>query len=388
MRDFVSKRARAIKIQPQTSIDTTGLINLASGTPDFTPPPFIVDAMVASLRDHRLQYTAWAGMSELRQAIAVKLRRENALEIDPDAEVLVTAGAQEALMTVLMTLLDPNDEVLISDPHYSVYTRAATIAGGRMVRVPTTLETNFVPTAAAIEAAITPATKAIILVSPSNPTGTVFPREVLESIVQVAQERDLLIVSDEIYEHYVFDGHEHTAVATLPGARERTITINSLSKGYALTGVRLGYIVAPPDLIRAMLPFHHAMTICAPVTAQYGAVAALTPSRDWFVPILTEYDRRRRTWMVAMDELGLPYAEPRGAYYVFVDVRPSGLDLKHFIVRAREEAGLTLGAGGGSFIRGSLMQASPRLEEGLQRFREFVQKVQLGEREHRGQVVK
>lgn len=375
VRDFISGRARAIEIQPQTSIDTTGLINLSSGTPDFTPPSFVIDSMIESLRNHKLQYTAWAGMSDLRRAIALKLNRENGMVVDPESEVLVTAGAQEALMTVLLTLLDPGDEVLISDPHYPVYTRAATIAGGKVVTIPTTLDTNFVPIPEDVEAAITKATKAIILVSPNNPTGTVFPRETLESIVAIASKHNVLIISDEIYEHYVFGGHEHTSVATLPGAKHRTITINSLSKGYALTGIRVGYVVAPSHFINAMLPFHHCMTICAPITAQYGAIAALTASREWFVPILAEYDRRRQLWIQVLDEVGLPYGEPRGAYYVFFDIRPLGLDEKVFIKRAREEAGLTLGSGGSGFIRGSLMQASPRLEEGLDRLQKLVRKL-------------
>ncbi len=372
MRDVVSARARAIEISPQTSLATTDLINLASGTPDFEVPGFVLDAMIDSLRERKLQYTAWSGMPALRRAIAGKLARENALQVDPDGEILVTAGAQEALMTVLMTLLDPGDEVIISDPHYGVYTRAVRIAGGTMVRVPTTRESGFVPEPAAIEDAVTAKTKAVIVVSPSNPTGAVFPREVLEGIVRIANEHDLVVISDEIYEHYVFDDAVHTSMATLPDARERTVTINSLSKGYALTGVRLGYVVAPAALIQAMLPFHHGMTICAPITAQYGAVAAFEADRDWFVPILAEYDRRRRAWMQALDEADVPYARPRGAYYVAVDVSGLGLDLPTFVRRARDEAGLQLGVGGAGCLRGSLMQASPRLEEGLERFQTFV----------------
>lgn len=379
MNRFVSQRAQRVEIQPQTSINTEGLINLGSGTPDFTPPAFIMDAMTSSIAAGKLQYTKWTGMPEVRRAIASKLARENRLQTDPDAEVLVTAGAQEALMSVLMTLLDPGDEMLIADPHYGVYSRAANIAGGRLIPVTTALETNFTPTRADFEAAVTPSTKGIILVSPSNPTGTVLSRDVLEPIVALANERDLVLISDEIYEHYVFDGHQHTSVATLPGARDRTVTINSLSKGYALTGIRIGYVVAPEPFIHAMLPIHHAMTICAPVTAQYGAVAALEHDRSWFDPILHEYDRRRRLWMGTLDDLGLPYSEPQGAYYVFADVRPTGVDAKTFVQRARDEAKLTLGTGGGGagegFLRGSLMQSSPSLEEGLSRFAEFVTKL-------------
>lgn len=376
MRDFRSRRARAVSIKPQTSIDTGGRINLGSGTPDFAVPDFVVAPMVASLQAQRLQYTAWAGMPELRRAVATKMRRQNGVEVDPETEVLVTAGAQEALMAVLMTLLDPGDEVLITDPHYEVYTRAATIAGATMVPVATRAEDGFVPRVADIEAAITERTRALIVVSPSNPTGAVFPQDVLQGLVDLAAKHDLVVVSDEIYEDYVFDDARHVTVAALPGARERTVSIYSLSKGFALTGIRVGYVVAPPALVQAMLPFHHAMTICAPVTAQIGSVAALEHDRAWFAPILAEYDRRRGVWMEALDRIGLPYVRPRGAYYVFFDVRPTGLDAKTFVRRAGEEAGVTLGTGGGGaaegWIRGSLMQRSPKLEEGLERLAAFV----------------
>jgi aspartate/methionine/tyrosine aminotransferase len=370
---FISERAKQVEIQPQTSIDTTGLVNLGSGTPDFRPPDFILDAMSRSIQDGQVQYTAWAGMPRLREAVAVKMERENGLTIDPDGEVLVTTGAQEALMSVLMTTLNPGDEVLIADPHYAVYTRVAKIAGATMVPVPTSLENAFTARAADYEAHIGDRTKAIILVSPSNPTGTVLPRPVLEEIVALAEKHDLMLISDEIYEHYVFGDAEHTTVATLPGARDRTVSIYSLSKGYALTGVRLGYVVAPRDFLQAMLPFHHAMTICAPVTAQHGAVPALREPRDWFVPILAEYDDRRRAWMSALDAAGLAYNEPRGAYYVFFDIRSTGLDAGTFVRRAREEAKITLGVGGQGFIRGSLMQSE--LAEGLARLTTFVDRL-------------
>lgn len=374
MNRFVSERAKRVEMQPQTSIGTTGLINLGSGTPDFRPPEFVLNAMKRSIDDGKVQYTAWAGMAALREAVAGKLQRENGLSVDPDREVLVTTGAQEALMSVLMTVLNPGDEVLISDPHYGVYTRVATIAGAEMVPVPTTIEANFAASAADYEARLTDRTKAIILVSPSNPTGTVLARRNLERIVALAEQHDLLLISDEIYEHYVFDDNVHTTVATLPNARERTVTVNSLSKGCALTGVRIGYVVAPEDLIQAMMPFHHAMTICAPVTAQYAAAAALSEARDWFDPILAEYDARRRAWMAALDAVELGYNTPQGAYYVFFDVRSTGLDAASFVARARDEAKVTLGVGGEGFIRGSLMQSS--LDEGLERLTTFVRGVQ------------
>lgn len=376
MRDLRSKRSLEISTQPQTSIDTANLINLGSGTPDFQVPAFIVEAMLSSVRDGKLSYTAWAGMPELRKAVAAKLLRQNSLEVDPDSEVLITTGAQEALMATLMTILDPGDEVLITDPHYGVYSRVSTIIGAKMVAVPTEAENGFVPTIEDIRAAITPRTRALILVSPSNPTGAVFPREVLQGLVDLAVEHDLVIVSDEIYEDYVFDGVQHTTVATLPGAAGRTVSIYSLSKGYALTGIRIGYLTAPAELVQAIMPFHHAMTICAPVTAQYGAIAALSQDRSWFAPILAEYDQRRRLWMTRLEAMSLPFTRPHGAYYVFFDVSGTGLDAKTFVKRAASEAKVTLGTGGScageGWLRGSLMAEPAKLEEGLGRLQAFV----------------
>lgn len=377
MRELRSDRARAVSIQPQTSINTAGRINLGSGTPDFAVPAFVVDEMMSSLRSGKLSYTAWSGLPELRSAVAKKMKRQNGLEVDPEREVLITTGAQEALVATLMTILDPGDEVLISDPHYGVYTRVAKMIGATMVPVPAASEDAFVPTVEAMAAAITPRTRAMILVSPSNPTGAVLPLNVLHGLVDLATEHDLVIVSDEIYEDYVFDGLRHVTVATLPGARERTISIYSLSKGFALTGIRIGYVVAPPDLIQAMMPFHHAMTICAPVTAQYGAIAALNRDRRWFEPILAEYDERRHVWMDRLDGMGLPYVRPGGAYYIFFDVRQTGLDAGTFVRRAGEEAGVTLGTGGGGagegWLRGSLMCRPPQLHEGLSRLGAFIE---------------
>jgi aminotransferase len=379
----LSQRAQRVRgsLGRQTSVPIPGLINLGSGTPDFLPPPAVFQAMHQALDAGRVQYTAWTGIPELRAAIAEKLRTENGIAVDPDREVLVTAGAQEALMTVLMTLLDPGDEALTPSPHYDEYTRDATILGGTLVPVPTTLETNFTIRVADLEAALTPRTKALVIVTPNNPTGTVLPEATLREIAALAQERDLLVISDEIYEYYVYDGHRHISLASLPGMRERTITINSFSKSFGMTGLRLGYIAAPAPLVEAMLPFHHAMMICANVVAQMGGLAALRHPRDWFADVLAEYDRRRRLWMSTLDEIGLPYSEPQGAYYVFIDIRPTGLSSRDFVARAREEARLvfqpgTIGGGAGEgFIRGALTQGSPQFEEGLERFAAFVRKL-------------
>jgi aminotransferase len=380
---FLSKRAHHLRgsLSRQTSIPVPGLINLGSGTPDFTPPAFVFDAMRRALDEGKIQYTSWLGIPDLRRAIADKLRTENGFEVDSETELIVTAGAQEALMATLMALLDEGDEALTPAPNYDEYARDASILGGVLVPVPTTLETNFTVTADQLAAAITPKTRALIVVTPNNPTGTVLPEKTLRDIAQLAIERDLLVISDEIYEYYVFDGHGHVSMASLPGMRERTITINSFSKSFGLTGMRLGYVAAPAPLIEAMLPFHHAMMICANVVTQYGGLAVLSQPRDWFKDILAEYDRRRRLWMQTLDSLALPYSEPQGAYYVFIDIRPTGLTSAEFVARARQDARLvfqpgTIGGGAGEgFIRGALTTPSPAFEEGLERFADFIQMV-------------
>lgn len=378
--NYVSKRAQRLmgSLGSQTSVPIEGLINLGSGTPDFLPPQYVLDAMQEALSSGRIQYTAWTGIQPLREAIAKKLNDENGIDIDPNTQLIVTSGAQEALMVTLMTLLDEGDNVITPSPHYDEYSRDAQILGGELIPVATKIENNFIIDVADLEAAITEKTKAMIIVTPNNPTGTVIPESVLRDIAQLAIEKDLLVVSDEIYEYYVFDDHKHVSLSTLPNMAERTITINSFSKSFGMTGLRLGYIAAPPEIVHAMLPFHHAMMVCANSVTQWGGVAVMSEPRDWFQDKLAEYDRRRKLWMQTLDEIGLPYGEPQGAYYVFIDIRPTGLTSKEFVTRARSEARLvfqpgTIGGGAGEgFIRGALTKGSPEFEEGLERFNTFV----------------
>lgn len=375
-----SNRAQRLmgSLGTQTSVPIEGLINLGSGTPDFLPPSYVIDAMQEALSSGRIQYTTWTGIPELRKAIAKKLKDENGIDINPDNQLIVTSGAQEALMVTLMTLLDDGDNVITPSPHYDEYSRDAKVLGGELIPVATTIENNFTIDVADLEASITDKTKGIIVVSPNNPTGTVLGKSVLQDIAQLALEKDLLVVSDEIYEYYVFDDNKHTSMATLPNMADRTITINSFSKSFGMTGLRLGYITAPADIIHAMLPFHHAMMVCANSVTQYGGLAVLSEPRDWFKGQLAEYDRRRKIWMQALDEIGLPYSKPQGAYYIFIDIRPTGLTSQEFVNRARTEARLvfqpgTIGGGAGEgFIRGALTKASPEFEEGLDRFKTFV----------------
>jgi len=375
-----SRRARAVGegFPSQTSVATTGLLTLSTGTPDFDTPPHVIEAAKQSLDAKKTAYTPWRGVPELRAAIAHKLLRENGISADPETEILVTTGTQEALQVVCKTLLDPGDEILIHAPYYDEYRRDALIADARLILVPTRRTDNFAIDGAEVEARITPRTKAIIVVTPNNPTGAVQPQASLEQIAAIARRHDLIVVSDELYEKFLYDGSHHHSIATFPGLRERTITINGFSKTFSMTGFRVGYIVAPADFIQAMLPMKHGMTICAPAVSQWAALAALTGPQEWFKSVLEEYDDRRRLWLDALDAAGLPYGRPQGAYYVYFDVASTGLTGSEFSRRFREEYGVIIGSGGAiggeweTYLRGSLAVSPPQLREGLSRLRDAV----------------
>jgi aminotransferase len=383
MARLASERARQVSatLAKQTSINAPGMINLASGTPDFPTPPHVVEAGQRAIAEGKTVYTAWAGLPALREAIAEQLRREKGLSVDPLNEIIVTAGSQAAMLTVTLALLDPGDEVLVPTPFYDEYRRDIMLAGATMIPVPTRLEDNFEVDPDALERAVTPRTKAMILISPSNPTGAVMERGTLERIAAIAQRHDLLVIWDELYERFVYDGFKHVSLASLPGMWERTVVINGFSKCYGMTGWRIGYVAARREISDALLPIAHGMTICAPSMAQYAALAAITGPTDWFDEILAEYDRRRRLWMQALDSMGLPYGRPRGAYYIMPNISGTGLTSQQFAKALREEANLMIGGAGGAtdpfnegFVRCSLATSYTQLEQGLERMATVVKK--------------
>jgi aminotransferase len=380
---IASERARRVSatLAKQTSISAPGMINLASGTPDFPTPPHIVEAGQRALADGKTVYTAWAGLPALREAIAEQLWRDKGVSFDPVNEIIVTAGAQAAMLTVTLALFDSSDEVLVPTPFYDEYRRDIMLADATMIPVPTLLEDNFELDPDVLEQAITPRTRAMILISPSNPTGATMGRPILERIAVIAQRHDLLVIWDELYDRFVYDGFEHVSLAALPGMRERTVVINGFSKCYSMTGWRVGYVAAPREISDALLPIAHGMTICAPSVSQYAAVAAITGPQDWFADILGEYDRRRQLWMQALDAMGLPYGRPRGAYYIMPYIGGTGLSSQQFATALRDEGNLMIGGAGGAtdpfnegFVRCSLALSYAKLEEGLERMATVVQK--------------
>jgi aminotransferase len=384
-RTVASERARVVgaTFPFQTSVPTPGLIALAGGTPDFPTPPHVVEAGRQALLDGQTTYTAWRGIPPLRQAIADKLAGENRLAVNPETDLLVTAGSQSAMLAVILALVNPGDEVIVPVPFYDEYRRDIMLAGGELVPVGTQLENDFEVDPDAVEQAITAKSKVLILISPSNPTGGVIGRAALERLAAIAKRHDLVVISDELYERFLYGDAEHVSIATLPEMWERTVVINGFSKCYSMTGWRVGYIAAHADFITAVLPIHHGMNICAPAVSQWAALAALQGPHDWFEEILVEYGRRRQLWMDGLDSMKLPFGTPKGAFYIMFDVRSTGLSSQQFAKAMRDEAQVVVGGGGGAtdpfnegFARGSFAVATDKLADGLARMAPVVAKYQ------------
>ena len=295
-----------------------GAINLSQGYPDFDPPRPVIEAAQRALQEGPNQYTITWGMQPLRAAIARHLQGRYGLRYDPEAEITVTCGVTEAIMVTMMSLLNPGDEVLIIEPYHEGYVPATVFAGGRPVFVSLQGPEDRLE-AGALERALTPRTRAIILNSPHNPSGRVFSRAELQAVADLCLRHDLVAVTDEIYEHIIYDQREHIPLATLPGMWERTVTTSGLSKTFAVTGWRLGYVCAPEPLSRAIRTLHDYTTICAPAPLQAAAVAALELGEEYYQQLRTQYARRREAFMHVLVEAHLKARPPEGAYYVMAD---------------------------------------------------------------------
>ena len=350
------------------------VISLGLGDPDFPTPPHIVAAAKEAMWDGRAdRYTHPAGLIELRQAIAAKLARENGIVADPETEITVTTGGQEGLYAIVQALLDPGDEILVPDPRYSSYDAAIGRAGGRIVPVPTREEENFDLMPDAVARRITPRTKAILLVTPGNPTAGVISSAHLRAIAEMAIAHDLVVIADEMYEQFVYDGAEHFSIGSIPAMRGRTITLCGFSKTYAMTGWRLGYVIAPAALTRAIRALKQAISISAPTLSQWAGVAALNGPQECVRAFHAAYDARRRTLMPALDALGFTYGHPYGAFYIFVNTAATGIPAFTLARRLLEEArvlifpGTGFGAAWGNYLRFSLLQPTPVLLDAVAR---------------------
>lgn len=349
------------------------VILLGLGDPDLPTPRHVVEAAKAAMDRPDLDLTPTRGLPELRRAIAAKLRRENGIEVDPEREVIVTTGGQEALFLIMLATINPGDEILVPDPRYSSYDEAIEMAGGRMVFVPTTEADDFDLDPEAVRARITPRTRMILLITPSNPTAGIVSPENVRRIAEIARAHDLIVVSDEIYEHFVYDGAEHLSTASLPGMRERTITVNGVSKSFAMTGFRVGYVAAPGHVVDAMARVKEVVNLCAPAVSQWAAVAALEGPQHVVAEMREVYAARRRMLLGALDRMGFSYGSPKGALYVWANCAATGIPSTELSYHLLKDGGVLIFPGTGfgdqwgDYLRITLLQPIDVLEEAMRR---------------------
>lgn len=352
-------------------------ISLGVGEPDFDTPWHIRDEGIYSLEKGRTFYTSNAGLKELKEEICHYLKRRVGVEYSYADEVIVTVGGSEAIDIGLRALINPGDEVLIPQPSYVSYEPCAILAGAKPVIIELKNEDQFRLTKEALEAAITPNTKLLILPFPNNPTGAVMERKDLEEIAKIVIEKDILVMSDEIYSELTYL-EEHVSIASLPGMKERTILINGFSKAYAMTGWRLGYACGPKEIIEQMVKIHQFAIMCAPTNSQYAAISALK-NGDEDVSVMREaYNQRRRYLVHAFKEMGLECFEPFGAFYMFPCIREFNMTSEEFATRFLQEEkvaivpGTAFGDCGEGFLRVSYAYSMDNLKEAIGRLERFI----------------
>jgi aminotransferase len=356
------------------------VISLGIGEPDFTTPKPVLEAGIRSLQKGETHYTSNSGKLELRQAVANNIERLYGVKYDPVNEIIATVGVSEALYLTMTAILDPGDEVIIPTPCFVSYQAEVILAGGVPIEIPARMEDDFQVDPARIAAAITPRTKAIFVGYPSNPSGAVASREVLLEIANLADQHDLVLISDEIYDRLVYN-FTHVCVPSLgESIKRRTILLGGLSKDYAMTGWRIGYAAGPADLIKGLVRIHQYTIMSAPTTAQDAAIEALTNGEPFVQEMVTEYNRRRRLLVDGLNRLGLKTFEPRGAFYAFPNISATGMNDETFAQKLLEEEhvavvpGNSFGPGGEGFVRACYATSYEQIEEALRRMERFMQR--------------
>ena len=348
------------------------VISLGVGEPDFATPWHISEAAISGIEKGYTMYTSNKGMPELRQELSRYLKRRHEMDYDPETELLITVGVSEGLDLTMRTILNPRDEVISPEPTYVAYKSCTLLAGGVFVPVPTTVENSFRVRAADIEQRITARTKAILLGYPHNPTGAVMEKADLEEIADLARRRDLVVISDEIYDRLVY-GVKHTCFASLPEMKERTVFLGGFSKAYAMTGWRIGYAAATAEIIEAMTKIHQYTMMCVPIMAQMAAIEALKSGGSAVREMVADYDRRRRVMVKGLNAIGLTCFEPRGAFYAFPSVAVTGLTSEEFAEKLLVEErvavvpGSAFGESGEGYIRCCYATALEDIREALAR---------------------
>ena len=354
------------------------VLHFEIGRPDFDTPEYIKRAAEQALAEGKVHYTSNFGLMELRQAIADKLKRENNVDYTA-SEVLVTVGLSEAVFAVLATILEEGDEILVPDPVWLNYINVPNLLGAKAVTYGLTEETGFQMNLEEVKAKITPKTRAIVIITPNNPTGGVLSEDVLKELAEIAASNDLMVISDEVYERLVYDGAKHISIASLPGMKERTFTMNGMSKAYAMDGWRLGYVAAPEEYILAMNKFHQHNTTCAPSFVQAAAIAAFTQEGDEVKEMVKEYQRRRDYAVKAINEIpGLHCECPKGAFYIFINCKSLNMKSADLSAYLLEEAKIALvpgdvfGPGGEGYLRMSFANSYENVVSGCEQLKKAV----------------
>lgn len=382
MRDFVSKKVKEIKPSGirkffDIASEIKGAISLGVGEPDFDTPWHIREEGIYSLEQGKTIYTSNAGLKDLRIEITNYMNRKYNLSYKWDKEVLVTVGGSEAIDVALRAMIEPGDEVIIPTPCYVSYEPCATLAGGVVKTINLKNENNFRLTKEELEAAITPKSKILLLNYPNNPTGGIMSLADYEDLKETIIKHDLFVISDEIYSELTYDGH-HASIANVEGLKERTLVINGFSKSYSMTGWRLGYACGPEALLSQMTKIHQFCIMCAPTTSQYAAVEALKNGDNDVIMMRESYDERRRYVLHRLKEMGLPCFTPKGAFYVFPDIRKFGMSSDDFCLKLLENEkvvvvpGNAFGESGEGFIRISYAYSIEDLKKALARVESFI----------------
>jgi aspartate/methionine/tyrosine aminotransferase len=358
-----------------------GLISFGIGEPDFITPSHIREAAKKALDEGYTRYTPNLGFPEFREALASKLRRKNNIPVSSD-EVVVASGGTKALFFSFFSLLNPQDEVIIPDPGFVTYESQVYFMGGIPIHLPLSGKNHFHPDLEKLRNCITPKTKVILLNSPSNPTGATFNKDELMAIGQIAQEKDIFIISDELYEDILYDGREHISIASLPGMRERTISIFGFSKSYAMTGWRLAYLAAPADLVEEIAKLLQNTSVCSNSIAQRAGLAAIQGSQDCVVKMFTAYNERRNLLVKGINEIdGLSCHAPEGTFYAFVDIsktRKSADELSMYLLEdygVVTVPGTAFGPCGEGYIRLSFATSLEDIKEGIRRIKKGIEKI-------------
>lgn len=383
-RERISRRVRAVPpsgIRRFFDIAATmpDVISLGVGEPDFMTPADIRAAGQRSI-DQTTAYTSNSGMLELRVALAAHLNRLYGADYNAETELLITVGVSEAMQAAALALLDPGDEVLMPEPCFVAYPAVTMFADAQPVYVPTNVSDGFQVTGAALEAAVTPRTRAILIGYPNNPTGAVLSQERMLEVAEVAERHDLLVLSDEIYDRLVY-GVTHTCFAALPGMKDRTVLLGGFSKAYAMTGWRLGWLAAPAEITAAVRKVHQYAIMSAPTMSQYAGLEALRFGEDSVQAMVAEYDRRRRVIVDGLNAIGLPTFEPQGAFYAFPQIGHLGLSSEAFAERLLTEEqiavvpGDAFGPSGAGYVRACYATSMEKIERALERMARFVQRL-------------